>query len=331
MAYRAVACEENGVPCWDLAGPDDSRVLVLPGHGSQLASLRLSPGAGAPALEVLEGLPPERIRQAGWEHGTPVLFPFPGRLRDGTYNHGGRVYRMPGSGRHPLHGLVGLVPWEVTGSGDGADGAWVATAVEHDDLDVSPDAFPGSYRLEVVHRLGPDGYRQEVRVRNVGDAPFPFGYGWHPHFRVPLGSAGPRADCTLRLAARARWELSADLLPTGRRLAVSGSYDLREPNPLGDKSYDDPFTLLEPEPNGGSRVELEDPAGRLRLWVWAAAEFPHWVIYAPRKSGIVAIEPYTCTPDAFNLETQGVPTGLRELRPGEEWSTLLAVGLSGTA
>ena len=327
MAWEAEMSLEDGVACWNLSGPSGTRCRVLPGHGSQLSSLRLIPGSGQAAVEVLEDLPPPRLAQSGWQHGTPVLFPFPGRLRDGRYRYLDEAFRITGPGRHPMHGLVGLAPWRVVDAGADAEGAWLDTVVTHAELHLPDDAFPGHYEVRLVHRLDAGGYRHEVTVRNVGAHPFPFGYGWHPHFRIPLGEFGSRGDCTLELAAQARWELTAELLPTGRRLAAVGPYDLRTPNQLADKTYDDPFTLLERDAQGGSRAVLADPVNARRLEVWAGPGFEHWVVYAPRKAATIAIEPYTCIPDAFNLEPKGIGTGLLHLAPGAEWRGLATVGL----
>ena len=302
------------------------RCHVLPRAGSQLASLCLSAEPESLAVEVLHAPPPDQLARAGWGAGAPILFPFPGRVQGGSYVYRGVRYRIPG-GRHPLHGFVGLAPWTVVDAEATAAGAWVRTRIDHVDLGVPPEAFPGRYVLEVTHRLDAEGYGHDIVLLNAGDAPFPFGYGWHPYFRAPLVPGGRREDCEVRVPGRARWELTTELLPTGRRLAVEGAYDLREGRPLGGRSLDDPFTLLETDARGWSAAALSDPAGRLRLTVRADAAFAHWVIYGPRALGAVCLEPYTCAPDAFNLEARGVSAGLRELAAGERWQGALRVQL----
>jgi len=313
---------------WDLAGPNGGRCLVLPEVGSQIGSLRLDPGGGRGAVEAIHAPVPAELRHAGWGAGAPILFPFPGRITGGEYTYRGRAFKLGGGhGRHPLHGFVGQARWAVVDSGADADGAWVRTAIEHDSLAVSPDAFPSRYRLEVTHRLGTDGYVQGIVLHNTGDEPFPFGYGWHPYFPAPLVPGGQRADCTLTLRAAARWELTSELVPTGRRLEVAGPYDLRLPSPLGEKSYDDPFTLVERDADGGSSAVLTDGHAGLSLTAWADAAFRDWVVYSPRTLGAVCLEPYTCAPDAFNLEARGIPAGLLELSPGETWRARIGVRL----
>lgn len=328
MPYEAERVAAGGPEAVRLAGPEGS-CLVLPGAGSQLASLCLAPGPGAAPVEVLAAPAPGALAQAGWGAGAPVLFPFPGRVAGGSYPFRGRTHRLPGGGsRHPLHGFVGLKPWAVVAVGADERGAFARTAVDHADLGVPPEAFPGSYRLEVTHRIGPGGYLHEVAVHNVGDAAFPFGYGWHPYFRVPLGRGGWRGDCLVRLPADARWELTSDLLPTGRRLAVAGPYDLRRPSALGERSFDDPFTALRRDGDGWARAELADPGAGLCVQVGADPSFETFVLYGPRTAAAVCLEPYTCAPDAYNLSARGIAAGLRELEPGESWRGTLAVSLA---
>lgn len=311
-----------------LSGPDGRRCLVLPGSGSQLGSLALSPASGVPAVDILYTGLGEEVSRIGVSGGAPVLFPWPGRIARGAYTYRGQAYRLPGSAeRHALHGFVHSVPWHLVGHGVDANGAWAKTRIEHAALGVSPAAFPGLYALDVTHRLSPDGYVHEVCASNVGAVPFPFGYGWHPYFRAPLTAGGERSECQVRVPAQARWELTSALVPTGRRLEVAGPYDLRQATRLGDKSYDDPFTLLEHDPDGGSHADLIDPLAGLQVTVAADAAFEHWVVYSPRTLGAVCLEPYTCVPDAFNLEPRGIAAGIRELDPGEEWRAKITVRL----
>lgn len=336
MAFQAMPVRVDGMEGWELSGPGETRCLVLAEIGSQLGALRLAPGGGRQSVDVLYVPPPAQQRQATWSTGAPILFPFPGRIAEGEYRYRGRAFRLPGGtqgapGRHPLHGFVGLARWSVDAAGAGAEGAWVRTAIEHESLGVPPEAFPGRYRLTVTHQLRPDGYVQEIVVDNTGTEPFPFGYGWHPYFLVPLAPGGLRADCALTLRAAARWELTAELLPTGRRLAVAGPYDLRNPNPLGEKSYDDPFTMVERDAGGDISATLTDGHAGLCLTVWADSAFRDWVVYAPRTLGAVSLEPYTCAPDAFNLEARGVSAGLLELSPGQTWRARLGVRLGPVA
>jgi aldose 1-epimerase len=115
------------------------------------------------------------------------------------------------------------------------------------------------------------------------------------------------------------WQLE-DHLPLGSRQAASGQFDLRAGQDLDDRAYDDVFRVASNDDKVA--LEIQDPANRRAVIVSTSAKqgFRDFVLYAPRQRSIVALEPYTCTTDALNLQSRGIDTGLRELPPGATWS-----------
>ena len=54
-------------------------------------------------------------------NGTPILFPFPNRIRDGKYTFEGKSYEIPvGTKVHAIHGFAIAANWDVVDHG--ADG-----------------------------------------------------------------------------------------------------------------------------------------------------------------------------------------------------------------
>jgi aldose 1-epimerase len=114
MAYR-VSTEEHGKQTVyalrdDAAG---SSAAVLPSFGFNLFDLRL-PVAGKPE-RVLDAAPDfaENPRSAG-RNGTPVLFPFPNRVRGGRFEFHKKSYTLPiTNGPNAIHGFALNVPWDV--------------------------------------------------------------------------------------------------------------------------------------------------------------------------------------------------------------------------
>ena len=51
--------------------------------------------------------------------------------------------------------------------------------------------------------------------------------------------------------------------------------------------------------------------------------FRELVAFTPPHRHAVALEPYTCTPDAINLQQRGVDAGWRVLDAGQEWSAVV--------
>ena len=52
------------------------------------------------------------------------------------------------------------------------------------------------------------------------------------------------------------------------------------------------------------------------------------MVFAPPNNPVVALEPYTCAPDAFNLAARGVAAGMRELAPGQTFEAGFEIRVS---
>jgi len=133
----------------------------------------------------------------------------------------------------------------------------------------------------------------------------------------------------IELDANARWPLDARLIPTGDAERLAGKYDLRAPRPLGADTYDDAFRMV---PIAGRtsapRARLIDPSLEIALEIGADPAFGDFVVYAPAERPVVALEPYTCAPDAFNLAARGIAAGMRELAPGQTFEAGFEIRLN---
>jgi aldose 1-epimerase len=232
-----------------------------------------------------------------------LLAPWPNRVRDGSYQFGGRRLQLPLSepDRHnAIHGLVRWSPWRR--------------------LDRSPErirfglelfpqpGYPFHLELEVDYSLLDAGLRVEFAAVNRGDGPAPFGGGSHPY----LKSRAARIDGgLLRVPARSYLEVDDRMLPTGRRLPVAGSpFDFREARPLGDTTLDTCFAdFTEPAVEfDGLRLSWDGAFTFGQLFSGDSLSPDH------RRRGL-ATEPMSCPADAFNSGE-----GLVVLDPGQSWS-----------
>jgi len=321
-----------GAPCFASA-------TILPGRGFMLlnAQLRLPSGdtvagvAGpdvASAARFFNGGPDDFAGNRSFAVGGAILAPYANRIRgqaiagsreiettvDGRIvrlprNWGGRA---PGAAQYAMHGLIldAPVSWtqassdRVSGRLDAGDfgGRWVSAA-----------------EMLFEWRLRDGALALSVEVRNVGDAPMPFGLGWHPYFSIP---SGQRRQARLRLPAAHRVEVGDydQVLPTGRLLPTAGSaYDFNaaDGRPLGELYLDDCFTDLTRE--GGSAVaELRDPAAGLGLRIASPTRQVKAIqVYAPPAEAFVAVEPQFNLADPFGEAwPKGADTGMARLAPG---------------
>ena len=288
------------------------RAVIVPGAGCQCLSYR------AGMLEVIAGPPnPEAWRQHPHRGGIPILFPWPGRIAGACFTFQGREYRLPvnePARGHAIHGFACERAFRVTRRGP----CFVTAILDSSDYPDLNSIRPWPFALEIDYEVG-NGLRLKARITNTGDSVMPFGFGAHSYFHAPLNPKGIRDAMLIQLDADARWPLDARLIPTGGAEPLAGMYDLRAPRPLGTDTYDDVFRMLpvSNDDRGAPRARLIDPSLKVAVEIRADAAFGDFVVYAPPDNPVVALEPYTCAPDAFNLAGRGIAAGMRELAPGQ--------------
>ncbi|MCA9205575.1 MAG: hypothetical protein KDA59_21125, partial [Planctomycetales bacterium] len=55
------------------------------------------------------------------------------------------------------------------------------------------------------------------------------------------------------------------------------------------------------------------------------------VVYTPAHREAICVEPYTCLPDPFYLESRGVSSGLKILQPNESLTTRVEIAVIADA
>lgn len=299
------------------------RATIVPEAGCQCFDYRVA------SLEIIAGPPDlDAWRAHPFRSGIPLLFPWPGRVANGIFHFDGREIRLPinePAHGHAIHGLTWNCAFRVVRRGP---------YYVHTELDSSSSAelkryWPYQFVLEVDYEVG-NGLRVRARTRNTGDLAMPFGFGAHPYFHAPLGGAGTRADLTVQVPpAVSHWPLDQKMIPTGSPVALAGRLDLRSPQRLADGSFDDAFHLDPVRDHAAPCARLVNPANRTVIEVRADAEFGEFVVFAPPDHEVVALEPYTCAPDAFNLAARGIASALRVLSPGASFETGFEIRFSG--
>jgi aldose 1-epimerase len=248
--------------------------------------------------------------------GIPLLFPFPGRLRGTTFRWGGQEFQLPeGDGRgNAIHGFVMSRPWRVIEqNGSRVVGQFQASV---DDSTILSQ-WPADFRITATYELTGTQLRSAFRIENPDEKPLPCGFGTHPYFRLPLGSA-TAADCVVKLPVTRHWDL-VDMLPTGR------CDDLADPDAylggmtFGEMTFDDVFGGLIFKADRCS-AEIHDPGSGLTMAIEFDRAFRESVVYTPPHREAICIEPYTCVPGAFDLKESGAHYGVRVLAPGESFT-----------
>ncbi len=206
--------------------------------------------------------------------GSPVLFPSPGKLAGDAWARGGR------SGALKQHGFARELPWAVDSrAGSEATLSLVSTAATR-------ERYPWDFRVALRYAARPRTLRLEQTVTNTGDAPMPFGFGFHPYFAV---AQADKARGTVATRATRAFDNV-----TKKEIAVAGPIDLTAPEV--------DLHLLD---HGSDELSLGD------VHVRASPEYRHWVIWTLRGKDFVCLEPWTCPGNALNSGDR-----LIELAPG---------------
>jgi len=273
-------------------------------------------------VHVLDVPPsPAVLREIPSRYGLPILFPFPGSMRGGSYQWAGREHVVPPTyptGSDPdgatvvIHGFAHIRPWQ-----------FVAQTADRIVLEFrTPDAldearaasYPFAVRLTHQISLGPDGLTSVLTAENQGAETAPLAYGLHPYFGADaIGSDRTRVQVELPgRSVRARGQ--------GRPPGMTGA---REPAPLSPVSI-----VPQGERMGVSRTDFErSPAvarvvnlppidGRDGWTIELAMEgYRDCLLFAPPIQTSISIEPYSHMPGNASLP-EGHPEGLEGLAPG---------------
>ncbi len=250
-----------------------------------------------------------------------ALFPWPGRIADGHYTFEGVQQQLPLSEPKTQNAIHGLTRWVN----------WSPILHEADRLvmDLTLHAqvgYPFVLRLQQRFTLSDQGLEVQSTAHNIGAAPLPYGAGHHPYFTVGTDLVN---DAILTVPARSYIRATERMLPVLPLVSVEGTpFDFRTPHQIGDVVFDTGYGDLIYE-DGWAHVTFAAPSGKPSLTVSMDSTHPFLQIFsgdtlhgAAKRRGL-AIEPYTCAPDAFNNSL-----GLRTLQPGKIFSSLWRVSVT---
>lgn len=308
-------------------GEGGSAAEIWPELGCNCLSWRVNTTQGP--LELLYVHPDWQVSPVPNRCGIPILFPFPNRIRRGTFSWAGREYRLPLNDpgrRNAIHGFACRQPWRVR-SFSQRDGLATLTAEFQLSVDVpnGPEVWPGDAWFTLRFYLTRDMLALAATIVNPGSEPVPIGLGYHPYFRVPFSKSGSAADCVVHVAAANCWEL-IDSIPTGHIVAVDSVRDLTTPRAVSALTLDDVYTgfdlVGEGKPMARRGWLQEQGIGRVE--VWTSPRFRELVVFTPEHRQAICLEPYTCATDAINLHAAGIDAGLIVLPPGEKITEFVA-------
>lgn len=248
-----------------------------------------------------------------------TLAPWPNRIVDGQYRFRGRDYQValtePDRGQ-ALHGLACWLDYAVAEVSDASVGLRA-------EIEPRP-GYPWRIGVETTYTLDAGGLTQIVRATNLSREVAPWGTGPHPYLVAGRGSVD---DWTLELPASQVLTVTPDRLSPVAVASVgdeAARFDFRQPRLIGEVEIDHAFTGLRRSDDGTATVRVTAPAGTGVEMSWDAAcawvqihtaDLPGGPAQAGHRAGL-AVEPTTCSPDAFNQAAYDHDTGVIALDPG---------------
>jgi aldose 1-epimerase len=276
-----------------------NKLVILPEFGAIVLDLQLKGESLVDGYQT-----PQEVINNSWSKNT-VLYPFPNRLKDGTYTWAGQSHRFFANESHTntaLHGFGQDKPMKVTLM-EVEEHSAAITCLYTDYA--SHEAYPFRFSVEMAFSVSDEaGFALQLTFRNHDDQAIPAGLGWHPYF-----SLGPKADAYQLQMPECRIVGNDErMLPTGKTYEYDDFNALR---PLGITVLDNCFEL--PVQDGKAEVIVQGEKGTLHYWQeTGAGKYNFLQVFIPPLRHCIALEPMTCAPDAFNNSM-----GLAKLEPGE--------------
>lgn len=277
-------------------------------------SLSLAPGSGACVLDLtLDGVSlldvydtPLDMDINKWCKNL-LLFPFPNRLKEGSYQWGGEQLQFDINDTITNNALHGL--------GMKAEMAFVKTELKQNmasitctyDYQGDDEGYPFPFHFTVTFQIENGGlFSGTFLFVNKSDRTIPVGLGWHPYFKLDEDIS----NVELHLPPCEMVGVDEYMIPTGKRYFYDEFAAIKK---IGATVLDNCFALKE---NSISAViSLNGTKGQIRFWQDAGpGKFNFLQVFTPPHRRSIAIEPMTCNIDAFNNEE-----GLVTLEPGEDW------------
>ena len=300
---------------------------IAPGLGNNCYAFRVADDkaeSGADSWLHLIDAPPDltTLREHPDIYGIPVLFPFPNRIRGGTWHFEGQSYNFDKAAESPtsIHGLLLNRPYRVARHTANENGATLACTLDSQEFPDISRQFPFPFSIGIEYTLKDCALSMTVSIRNDGNRNMPMGFGIHPYFRVALSPNAGAAAALIRVPVAAYWQLDDISVPTGKKLTAAGRLDLRHPTPLAGLRLDHVFTDVQMEADGFSRCVIENRDTGHAMVMESDARFRELVVYTPPGRDTICFEPYTCPTDAINLEAKGIPAGVIVMAPQETFT-----------
>ena len=318
--YSVAVKTVDGFQVYYIQQDEKAVAEIVPALGNNCYAFKVADGDTW--LNLIDA-PPDlaTLEERPTAYGNPILFPFPNRIRNGTWQFEGKTYQFDKAPESPttIHGLLLNQPYQVESHTADGNGATLTCSLNSQDFPDVARQYPFPFKIEITYTLKDAVLTMETSIQNTGDRNMPMGFGIHPYFSVDLGTEADASQAIITVPAAKYWELDEVLVPTGKQQDVNGTLDLQCGQPFAKLKLDHVFTDVQLV-DGVSRCRIENRDTGYGMVMESDAQFRELVVYTPPDRDAICFEPYTCPTDAINLEARGIPAGVIVLAPSETFS-----------
>jgi len=295
--------EIKGIEVIDVCDEKDNLILrVAPKHGTKVMQLNFihenerNPVIWPVALDEIE---------ESYIYGkNDILFPFPNRLEDGTYQYLGSTYQFPineEKNNNTIHGFLRERSFDLLGSNWGEETAELLFGYTFE----GEACFPFPFKITILYTVGTQSFNVSFSITNTGTTAMPFGLGWHPYLMCSEESEVKLPPSKVHL-------VNQRYLPNGATQSLDD--EVFNPNHI--------FFDATLELNDGELPFYELVNSKNSILIRASKEFGFLQLYTPPGKSTVAIEPMTCGVNSFNTEQ-----GLVHLQPNALFEADIEIAL----
>jgi len=252
--------------------------------------------------------------------GIPFLGPWANRLDEQAFYANGKRYAFDMElgnvrGAIPIHGfLTTNNKWKVVEEKADGGASWVTSRLEFFREPAWIKQWPFAHIIDMTYRLQGGVLEVQTRITNMSAEPMPVAVGFHPYYQL---TDSRRDDWTISVAARTHWLLAANKVPTGETEPIERLFPQPRATTLRGYDLDDVFSDLDRDAQGRARMSI---AGRSqRLDIALGPNYKSVVVWSPKDSAFICIEPMAGITDALNLAQKGVYKELQTIPPGGVW------------
>lgn len=264
--------------------------LILKNKKGDWAEIDLSSGATLTGLHLSgEDVIKYPLKEDDPKKGYPsaLLFPFPNRIKDGTYTFEEKEYSLELNdldSQNAIHGFIAFESFDLVSH-------TASKLVAKYTYDGYKEGYPFPFEFTVTYTLKDNTLNLTAEAVNTGSGNMPIGFAWHPYFGFNSVAIG---EMTVKVPRRKKMELSDRYIPTSE-FEIERSEVIKLKNTILDNVY-----TFENETDV-SEIELRFKKKKLKVSQKTGKnKLNYFILYTPASRDCMAIEPQSCNTNAFN-------------------------------